>query len=114
MNPTWQTGLALPLLLLPMAAAASCGSAFCTINTDWDTQTPWQENATRLDLRMEMIHQNQLRSGTDKTTAAGVTGEHDEIKTLNRNMVASVSHAFSSSLGVTLQAPLVSSVLPWA
>jgi hypothetical protein len=108
MNPTWQAGLALPLLLLPMAAAASCGSAFCTINTDWDTQTPWQENATRLDLRMEMIHQNQLRSGTDKTTAAGVTGEHDEIKTLNRNMVASVSHAFSSSLGVTLQAPLVS------
>src|SRR3569623_3217147 len=108
MNSIWQTGLALPLLLLPLAATASCGSAVCTINTDRDTQPPWQDNATRLDLRMEMIHQNQLRSGTDKTTAAGVTGEHDEIKTLNRNMVASVSHAFSSSLCVTLQAPLVS------
>lgn len=108
MNLARQTGLALPLLLLPMAAAASCGSAFCTINTDWDTQAPWQDNATRLDLRMEYIHQDQLRSGTDKTTASGAMGEHDEIKTYNRNMVASLSRAFSPSLGVTLQAPLVS------
>lgn len=61
-----QTGLALPLLLLPMAAAASCGSAFCSINTDWDSQAPWQDAATRLDLRMEYIHQDQLRAGTGK------------------------------------------------
>jgi len=99
--------LALPLLL-PLAAAASCGSAFCTINTDWDTQAPWQDDATRLDLRTEYIRQDQLRAGTDKTGATGTLGEHDEVRTLNRNYVASLSHAFSSSLGLALQVPLVS------
>jgi len=89
-------------------AAASCGSAFCTINTDWDTQAPWQDEATRLDLRMEYIHQDQLRSGTDKATASGEVGEHDEIRTLNRNVVANLSHAFSPVLSLALQVPLVS------
>ena len=103
-----QTGLALPLMLLPMVAAASCGSAFCTLNTDWDTQAPWQDDATRLDLRMEYIHQDQLRSGTDKAMASGEAGEHDELTTRNRNLVASLSHAFSPSLSLALQVPLVS------
>ncbi|MHB0972746.1 MAG: hypothetical protein ACYC0P_00695 [Thiobacillus sp.] len=103
-----QTGLALPLLLLPMAAAASCGSAFCSINTDWDSQAPWQDAATRLDLRMEYIHQDQLRAGTGKAAPSGTVGEHDEIRTLNRNLVASLSHAFSPSLNLALQVPLVS------
>ena len=89
-------------------AVASCGSAFCSLNTDWDTQTPWNNNATRLDLRMEFIPQDQLRAGTDKTTASGEVGEHDEIKTLNRNFIASLSHAFSPSLSLALQVPLVS------
>ena len=102
-----KAGLALPLLL-PIAAAASCGSAFCTLNTDWDTQAPWQDDATRLDLRMETIRQDQLRAGTDKVTASGTLGEHDEVKTLNRNVVASLSHAFSPTLGLALQVPLVS------
>lgn len=108
MNLARQTGLALSLLLLPLAAEASCGSAFCSLNTDWDTQTPWQDDATRLDLRMEYIHQDQLRSGTDKATASGTVGEHDEIRTRNRNFVASLSHAFSPSLNLALQVPLVS------
>ena len=108
MNLARHTGLVLPLLLFPLAAAASCGSAFCSLNTDWDTQAPWQDDATRLDLRMEYIHQDQLRSGTDKATASGTVGEHDEISTRNRNFVASLSHAFSSSLNLALQVPLVS------
>lgn len=108
MNTTLKTALALPLLLLPMVASASCGSAFCTINTDWDTQAPWQNDATRLDLRMETIHQDQLRLGENKIPLSGEVGEHDEIKTINRNLIASLSHAFSPSLSLALQVPLVS------
>jgi hypothetical protein len=100
--------VALLLGLFQGNATASCGSAFCSVNTDWDTQTLWAENATRLDVRMEYIRQDQLRSGTDKATASGEIGEHDEIKTLNRNFIASLSHAFSPSLSVALQVPLVS------
>lgn len=102
-----QYSVALTLWAAQGIAAASCGAAFCTLNTDWDTQTPWNDNATRLDLRMEYINQDQLRSGTDKATPAGVVGEHDEVKTLNRNFIASLSHAFSPSLSLALQVPLV-------
>lgn len=90
------------------AAMASCGSAFCSINTDWDAQTPWTENATQLDLRMEYINQDQLRAGRDKTTASGEVGAHDEIETRNRNVIASLSHAVSSSVSLTLSVPVVS------
>lgn len=108
MNLPRQTTLLLPLMLLPMAVAASCGSAFCTINTDWDLQAPWQNNATHLDLRVETIHQDQLRYGTNKASLSGEVGEHDEVKTLNRNFIASISHALSSSLNLALKVPLVS------
>ena len=44
----------------------------------------------------------------DKATASGEINEHDEIKTLNQNFIASLSHAFSPSLNLALQVPLVS------
>lgn len=108
MNPVRRTGFALSLLVLSPAAEASCGSAFCALDTGWDTQAPWQDAATRLDLRMEYIHQDQLRSGTNTAAASGAAGEHDEIGTRNRNFVASLSHAFSPFLNLALQVPLVS------
>jgi len=90
-------------------AQASCGTAFCSINTDWDSQTPWyeQEAAIRFDLRAEYIRLNQLRSGTDKTIASGVIGEHDEIETRNLNWIANLSYAVTPSLSLALQAPVV-------
>ncbi|MGA9162989.1 MAG: hypothetical protein WBZ31_00915 [Thiobacillus sp.] len=103
-----QCTAALFLLAGHGAAMASCGSAFCSTNTDWDAQTPWTENATQLDVRMEYINQDQLRAGRDKTTASGVVGEHDEIGTRNRNVIASLSHAVSSSVSLTLSVPVVS------
>jgi len=105
MNTTRKACLALPLLLLPMIAAASCGAAFCTINTDWDTQAPWRDDATRLDLRMEYIHQDQLRSGTDKVVGGG---HHQEVETYNRNWVLGLSHAFTPDWNLSIQLPVVS------
>jgi hypothetical protein len=37
--------------LSPLAAWAGCGSAVCSINTNWDTQGAWTEPGARLDLR---------------------------------------------------------------
>lgn len=90
-------------------ANASCGTAFCSLNTDWNTQTLWNEPeaAFRFDLRAEYIDQNQLRSGADKTAASGIIGEHDEIETRNLNWIASLSHAVSPSLSLALQVPVV-------
>lgn len=105
MNASLKAAVALPFLLLPMIAAASCGSAFCTVNTDWDTQSPWQNDATRLDLRMETIHQDQARSGSDKVTGMG---HHQEVETTNRNLLLGLSHAFTPDWNLSVQVPVVS------
>ena len=51
------------LLLAPAMAAASCGSAFCSVNTSWDAQGTWLEPGARVDLRYEQIRQDQPRAG---------------------------------------------------
>lgn len=103
-----QYAAALFLLASHGTAMASCGSAFCSVNTDWNAQTLWTENATQLDVRMEYINQDQLRAGRDKATASGEVGEHDEIETRNRNFIATLSHAVSSTVSLTLSVPVVS------
>ena len=86
-------------------ASASCGSAFCSINTEWNAQAPWLGNAAHLDLRMEYIHQNKIRSGTKKSIDGG---HHQEVETFNRNAWLGLSHAFTPSLNVSIQIPVVS------
>lgn len=95
----------LALWLAHGVAIASCGATFCTINTDWDTQAPWLNDATRLDLRMEYIHQDQPRSGTTKAVGGG---HHREVETYNRNWVLGLSHAFASNWNLSMQIPVVS------
>jgi hypothetical protein len=98
-------GAALALWLVHGVAFASCGATFCTINTDWDTQAPWQNDTSRLDLRMEYIHQDQPRSETAKV---GGGGHHREVETYNRNWVLGLSHAFAPDWNLSVQIPVVS------
>ena len=76
------------MLWLPVAASASCGSAFCTINTSWDAHGAWLEPGARLDLRYESIRQDQPRSGKTDVGVGQVPRHHDEVLTVNRNLLA--------------------------
>ena len=96
------------LLAVPHRLHASCGAAFCTFNTAWETQGVWTESGVRLDLRYEYINQDQLRHGTDKVAAGEIAREHDEIKTLNRNLVATLDYSAGPAWGVSAQVPMVS------
>lgn len=102
-------GAALTLagLLPALPAAASCGSAFCSINTNWGVQSAPSDSGTTLDLRTEYIKQDQPRTGTSDIGIGAIRRHHDEVKTVNRNVIATVDHAFSESWGVTAQLPLV-------
>lgn len=96
------------VILLPIgAASASCGAAFCSLNSDWGIQGAWEHSGTRLDLRYEWVRQNQLRSGTAKVTAAGITDTHDEVKTLNRNTIVALDHSLDPNWGISLRLPVV-------
>ncbi len=99
---------AISLLLSSSAANASCGGAFCSLSTDWDIQGVATKSGVRLDIRAEFIDQDQLRSGTHKAAPAGEVDEHDETRTINRNLLATLDWTINADWGMTLKVPFVS------
>lgn len=96
------------LLLGVTSAQASCGAAFCPINTQWNTQGVWTEPGWRADLRYEYISQVQPRSGSDAISVGQIPHHHDEVKTINRNMLATLDYGSANGWGVSASLPLVS------
>jgi hypothetical protein len=58
-------------------------------------------------LRYEYTDQDQLRSGHDKVEPAGIPDTHDEIRTLNRNLLVGVDYTIDPRWALSLQLPLV-------
>jgi hypothetical protein len=89
-------------------AQASCGGAFCTVNTGAEAHGDWAGPGTRLDLHYEFVDQTQLRSGTRKVSPAEDTGgDAAELSTVNRILKLTVDHSFDDRWGVTVQLPYV-------
>ena len=95
------------LALAPLMASASCGSAFCTINTSWDAHGAWLEPGARFDLRYESIRQDQPRTGTRNVGVGEIPHHHDEVLTVNRNLLGTVDYTFNQDWGVNVLVPMV-------
>lgn len=91
----------------PQLSRASCGVTFCSVNTQWETQGVWIDPGLRLNLRYEYTNQDQLRRGTDKVAPGGVLDTHDEIRTVNRNLLIGVDYALNPAWALSAQAPVV-------
>ncbi len=91
---------------IPSLATASCGSAFCTVNSNWTSESAATEAGSVFDLRYEYINQNQPRAGTNNVAAGQIPHEHDEVSTTNRNLLATYSHTFNSGWGISVIAPI--------
>ena len=102
-----QAALAASIIAFPMGAHASCGSAFCSVNTSFDVQGAWTEPGARFDLRYESIRQDQPRAGSTKVAVGQFPRHHDEVSTRNRNWLANLDYAFDSTWGVAVSAPFV-------
>lgn len=86
-------------------AWASCGSAFCGVNTSWDAQGLWSQPGLRADLRFEYIDQDQPRHGSDEVAVGEIPAHHDEVETVNRNWLLNLDYGFDANWGVTLSIP---------
>lgn len=101
--------LAAVLLAWAPAGRASCGSSFCSVNTQWESQGAWSEPGLRFGLRYEYLDQNQLRSGSRKAEPDATPGSMttDELNTLNRNWLANLDYTIDRNWSVSLQLPYV-------
>ncbi len=87
------------------SAQASCGAAFCSINTDWTSETTGLAEGSVFDLRYEHIRQDQPRAGSRRIGVGEIRAHHDEVSTLNRNLVATFTHTFANGFGLSVSAP---------
>lgn len=102
----WAFTLICALLLAP-AAQASCGVSFCAVNTLWEAQGTWNEPGARLDVRFEYIDQDQPRMGREAVNVGHVRKHHDEVRTLNRNLVTALDYSFDPRWAMSVQLPFV-------
>jgi hypothetical protein len=108
MSTTSLRNAALAALLgsLVGAAQASCGSAFCSINTDWGAGTTGLAEGNTFDLRYEDILQDQPRAGARKVAVGEIPHHHDEVRTRNRNLLGTYTRTLESGWGVAVTLPL--------
>ena len=93
-------GAAIAACCVPSAALANCGAAVCLVNTNWDVQGVWTEPGLRFELRYEQIKQDQLRAGSKKVGPEAVTDELVPLKTVDRNILASLDWQIDQRWGV--------------
>ena len=99
--------MAVLALAVAADAAASCGTAFCMVNTSWNVQGAWTEPGSRFDLRFEYIDQDQPRAGSREVGVGEISKHHDEIRTVNRNWLATYDYTFNQDWGVSATLPLL-------
>jgi len=94
-------------LCTPLGAAASCGSAFCMVDTQWSMQGVNVTPGTRFDLHYEYINQNRVQNGRRRIGVGEIPRDHDEVRTVNRNFIGTLDHNFDASWGITATLPIV-------
>lgn len=108
----------LPHLLCTLAASmafatlpcrASCGSAYCTLMTDRYAQGTGDPHlGWSADVRVELVTQDRLRSGTHDIDASQVTNEDAiERRTRNLNVVTTLEYGLGPEWSVALRLPVV-------
>lgn len=97
--------LALAVCLLPATAAASCGAAYCAASNDWLSLTQGVAQGWRVWGQVEYLKQDQARQGTKPAPADAAAAPHQEIKTLNRNLLLGVEYGFAPDWSASLVLP---------
>jgi len=90
---------------------ASCGSSYCTVNTNWDTQGLAHESGWLADLRYAYTRADQWRAGSSRKATESPSGSDEEIenkRTVNQLLTLNLDYAIDRHWGVALGLPFVS------
>src|SRR5262245_61203569 len=102
----------LAALVLPLGIAgpahASCGTAFCTLLNDRFALGTWDHVGWSVDVRLESVTQDKLKSGPHTIDANQVTGEDAvERHTDNTNLVTTFERSFDMHWSIELRRAVV-------
>lgn len=93
------------VLSWPGLVPASCGAHVCSVNL-----TPsgtGAADATRVDLRFEYVNQDQPRAGRNRVGIGAIPGHHDEVRTINRNLIATIDVRLAPAWALSFELPVV-------
>ena len=102
--------LLIPCCLATNLSYASCGSAFCTVNTNWDTQGLSNDAGVLADLRYSYARADQWRARNGRKATEVPSGSDEEIenkRTINQLANLNLDYALDRHWGVILGVPFV-------
>jgi hypothetical protein len=85
--------------------AMACASCGCSLSTDWQGQGMTTSQGWHLDLRHDLVNQNQMRSGTG--TAATSSATEQELYTRNHYTSVGLDYNWNETWGIQLQLPYI-------
>ncbi|MDP1995683.1 MAG: hypothetical protein Q8J90_00645 [Gallionella sp.] len=92
-------------------AYASCGSSFCAMNTNWDTQGLVNNEGLRIDLRYSYARADTPRVGSSKVanvpTLSPLDAEVENMRTINESLNLDFDYAFNPQWSVAVGLPVV-------
>lgn len=97
-------------MILAPAAHASCGTAFCAVDTNWDTQGMASDEGLRVDARYTYARADTLRAGHSRIAAAAPSGSDEEIenkRTVNQLLNLDAEYVINSRWNVAVGLPVV-------
>lgn len=92
-------------LLAAASASANCGSSYCSINTNSEVHFDAPDPGLSVNLRYEFVDLDERRAGKNKAAAQGEPGGHDELETINHNLVLGFDYVFDRHWGFGVQVP---------
>lgn len=99
-----------PCCLVASLSYASCGSSYCTVNTNWDTQGLSNDAGLLVDLRYSYARADQWRAGRSKRSTGAPSGSDEEIenrRTVNQLLNLNLDYSINRQWGIVLGLPLV-------
>ena len=95
------------LLLAPAQLLASCGQAFCPIETSSLAERPLLSGHLSLNIVHEYIDSDQPRIGTSQARVGEIPRDHDEVFTQNHTTKFSLDYGITPRLSVGILIPFL-------